>query len=137
MINNRTAQLGTSNLRLIAFAKKNLFRQKLALIDTVPGKVPVPYGTVHSKPYSIFEIGWQTPGGVRYPPLLHLLSYPDKLKRGRPQQRKQEVRKISYIAYLPYRYRTFIPRLKRAAAAEKKEFRENCDKVVLHLKTLL
>jgi hypothetical protein len=60
-----------------------------------------------------------------------------RLKRGRPQQRKQEERKISYIAYLPYRYGTFIPRLKRAAAAEKKKFSENCDKVVLHLKTLL
>ena len=59
MITNRTAQLVTSNLRLIASAKKNLFRQKLALIDTVPGKVPVQYGTVYStgKPYRIFEIG--------------------------------------------------------------------------------
>ncbi len=55
MITNRTAQLGTTNLRLTAPAKKNLFRQKLALIDTVPGKVQ--YGTVSSKPYRIFEIG--------------------------------------------------------------------------------
>ncbi len=139
MITNRTAQLVTSNLRLIASAKKNLFRQKLALIDTVPYPERYRYRTgPYTVSHTVFlKSGDRLPGGVRYPPMLHLLRYPDKLKRGRPQQRKQEERKISYITYLPYRYRTFIPRLKRAAAAEKKEFSENCDKVVLHLKTLL